>query len=269
MTQDQRSCARSAFRQASESLECSDEMCSLLASDQREVTVEIPLVLEDGSIRVFKGYRVQHNNARGPFKGGVRFHPDIDLAHLKELSFIMTWKTALANIPFGGAKGGINVAPGELSRRELEVLTKRYIEKLAPVLGPDVDIPAPDMGTGEREMAWMLEAWSQRNGFQSAAVTGKPISLGGTIGRTEATGKGVAWITRRAVESGKGSMEGKKVAIQGFGNVGAHAALHLCAMGADVVAVSDDSNAIYHHDGLPVRKIHDAVHAQDDKRPLG
>ncbi|MEX0798414.1 MAG: Glu/Leu/Phe/Val dehydrogenase [Bacteriovoracaceae bacterium] len=244
-----------ALKTAMNQLDCSEEMSKLLDSSQREVIVEIPLRRQNGDIQVFKGYRVQHSDALGPFKGGIRFHPNVDLEHFISLASVMTWKTALANLPFGGAKGGINCDPKELSAYDLEILTKRYIEKIGLLLGPDVDIPAPDMGTGEREMSWILQAYSKSNGHQPAVVTGKSLDLGGIIGRREATGKGVALFARMACAKEEIKFENAKVAIQGFGNVGQNAAMHLVDMGAVVVGVSDRDGAIYNEKGLDVQEL--------------
>lgn len=256
-----------ALERAMNSLGCSEEMSKLLDSSQREVIVEIPLRRQNGEIRVFKGYRVQHNDALGPFKGGMRFHPNVDLDHFVSLASVMTWKNSLANLPFGGAKGGINCDPKELSAYDLETLTKRFIEKLGPLLGPDKDIPAPDMGTGEREMSWILQAYSRDYGHQPGVVTGKSLNTGGIIGRKEATGKGVALFTKMACAREGFKLEGAKVAIQGFGNVGQNAALTLKEMGATVVAVSDRDGALYNQNGLQIKELIDSL-VKDNKASL-
>ena len=236
-------------------LGCSEEMSKLLDSSQREVIVEIPLKRDNGDIKVFKGYRVQHSDALGPFKGGLRFHPDVDLKHFVSLASVMTWKTSLVNIPFGGAKGGINCDPNELSEHELETLTKRYVETVGMLLGPNVDIPAPDMGTGEQEMAWILQAYAKNNGHQPGVVTGKSKQLGGVTGRREATGKGVAFFTRLACSRENIDLERAKVIIQGFGNVGQSAAIHLEKLGAKIVGISDRKGGVYNEKGLIVKDI--------------
>lgn len=241
-----------AFQFARESLGCNEEMYSLIQSNQREIIVEVPIRKENGQIEVFKGFRVQHSNARGPFKGGLRFHSDVKLDHFRELASLMTWKTALVDIPFGGAKGGINCDPQRLSTHELETLTKRYIEKMEPVLGPDLDIPAPDMGTGPRQMSWIFEAWSRQKGYKPSAVTGKPLALGGIEGRVEATGHGVALTTGYMLNDFDGNIEGKTIAIHGFGNVGSNAAMKLQEMGAKVVAISGREGGIYNKNGLDI-----------------
>ncbi len=236
-------------------LGCSEEMSKLLDSSQREVIVEIPLKRDNGDIKVFKGYRVQHSDALGPFKGGLRFHPDVDLEHFVSLASVMTWKTSLVNIPFGGAKGGIDCDPNELSTHELETLTKRYVEKVGMLLGPNIDIPAPDMGTGEQEMAWILQAYAKNHGHHPGVVTGKNKQLGGVSGRREATGKGVAYFTRLACSRENIDLERARVIIQGFGNVGQSAAINLSKMGANIVGISDRKGAVYNEKGLDVKTI--------------
>lgn len=252
MTIKNQSTFQRAFRNAIDILGCNDEMCSLIESNQREMVVEVPLRKHDGEIRVYKGYRVQHSNALGPFKGGLRFHPEVDMQHFRELAFVMTFKAALMNLPFGGAKGGIDCDSNELSLAERETVTKRFADKMAPILGPDFDIPAPDMGTGPQEMAWIFDSYSRQNGYKPSVVTGKPLELGGIEGRLEATGNGVAMIAARAMKKFDGSLEGSTVAIQGFGNVGAQAAYKLSQMGAKVVAVSGHSGGVYRSDGLNI-----------------
>lgn len=236
-------------------LDCSEEMTCLLQSPHRELKVELPLVMDDGRTKVFHGYRVQHNNSRGPYKGGLRFYPNVDVEHFRALASLMTWKTALVEIPFGGAKGGINCDPQELSKRELETLTKRFGEKLAALIGPDFDIPAPDLGTGEQEMAWIFESYSKRHGYKPAVVTSKPKDLGGIDGRKEATGTGVGMLTRWALEESGHEIKNARIAIQGFGNVGQNLASYLSTNGARVVAVSDKNGGIFSKNGLSVEDI--------------
>ncbi len=245
-------------------LEISPEMRQLLRSPYREVRFELPLKRDDGSMSLFYGYRVQHNQSRGPFKGGLRFHPDVDLEHFVALGEIMTWKTSLLDLPFGGAKGGINCDPGELSANELETLTKRYTQRIAMLIGPDRDIPAPDMGTGPREMAWILDAFSHQDGFSPAMVTGKPIELGGARGRTEATGYGVAQIAAKAAEDSGIGIQGATVAIQGSGNVASYAARSLTDLGATVVALSDRHSGLHQKNGLQIDRTLD-IFAQRKK----
>lgn len=233
-------------------LSVSSEMRQLLRSPYREVRFELPLQRKDGSIKLFYGYRVQHNQSRGPFKGGLRYHPTVDLEHFVALAEIMTWKTSLHDLPFGGAKGGINCNASELSVEELETLTKRYVQRLSMLIGPDRDIPAPDLGTGPREMAWIVDAYAHHAGFNPGVVTGKPIELGGSLGRLEATGYGVAQIAAMACVAQGMKIKGATVAIQGVGNVGAHAARTFSELGAKVVALSDSHCGIYHEKGFDV-----------------
>lgn len=235
-------------------LEITQEIRQLLRSPYREVQFELPLKRDDGSIRLFYGYRIQHNQSRGPFKGGLRYHPDVDSAHFVALAEIMTLKTALLDLPFGGAKGGINCDPRELSTRELETLTKRFANRLSRLIGPNMDIPAPDMGTGPQEMAWIVDAYSHNDGFNPAVVTGKPLELGGAAGRLEATGAGVAQISVLAANDQGIDIDGATVAIQGSGNVGSFAARFLAEQGAKIVALSNSSFGCYDQSGLDVEK---------------
>jgi len=252
------SCER-FLENAFELLEVSPEMRQLLRSPYRELKIELPLQRDDGSLSLFEGYRVQHNQSRGPFKGGLRFHRDVDLEHFVALSEIMTWKTSLLDLPFGGAKGGINCDPKDLSKNELEILTKRYTQRIAMLIGPDQDIPAPDMGTGPREMAWILDAYTHHKGFSPAVVTGKPLALGGAEGRVEATGYGVAQITTLAAEAAGLDIAETKIAIQGVGNVGSYAAKKLTEHGAKIVAVSDSNCGLYRAEGLDVEQVLEAI----------
>lgn len=233
----------------------SDEMRHLMITPYREVKFGLPLVDHDGGMKLYTGFRVQHNHSRGPFKGGLRFHPDVDLDHFRDLASVMTWKCALVDIPFGGAKGGINCNPRELNSQELEVLTKRFVERLEEMLGPDRDIPAPDMGTSQREMAWILEARSKDYGHEPGTVTGKPLQLAGSVGRTQATGQGVALITRWSCEETGIDIKGARIAIQGFGNVGSFTAKFLHDYGAKIVAVSNRQGGLYHPEGLDIPKL--------------
>ena len=231
------------------------EQKNLLLQSFREVTVQIPLKIRtDGKerLRTFTGYRVQHNHARGPFKGGLRFHPSVQLDEIRALAQLMTWKTALVDIPFGGAKGGIAVDPTELTETELETLTRRFTQKLAPVLGEHEDIPAPDINTNPQVMAWMFDEYSKSHGHTPAAVTGKPVELGGSQGRLEATGFGVGFVTARACTELSIPMKRARIAIQGFGNVGSYAALCLHEMGARIVAISDVFGGLYCEEGIDI-----------------
>ena len=236
-------------------LQVRQEMRQLLRSPYREVRFELPLKRDDGSLSLFYGYRVQHNQSRGPFKGGLRFHPEVDLEHFIALGEIMTWKTSLLDLPFGGAKGGIDCNPRELSAGELETLTKRFAQRISMLIGPDRDIPAPDMGTGPREMAWIVDAYSHVEGFNPAVVTGKPLELGGARGRLEATGYGVALVTEWAARAQEIPLEEARVAIQGAGNVGSYAARYLAERGAKIAALSDSSCGIYREEGLDLAQV--------------
>ncbi|MFQ6004179.1 MAG: Glu/Leu/Phe/Val dehydrogenase [Woeseia sp.] len=230
------------LERAFESLRLEAAQRDLLLSAFRETTVSIPLRsqgADGGKLHTYTGYRVQHNQARGPFKGGLRFHPSVSLGEIRALAQLMTWKTALVDIPFGGAKGGITVDANQLSHATLETLTKRLVQKMAPVFGVHHDIPAPDVGTNPQVMAWILEEYSKNHGFTPAIVTGKPIELGGSAGRLEATGHGVAYLTGQVVADQSLPIADASVVIQGFGNVGSHAGQRLAAMGARVIALSD------------------------------
>ena len=236
-------------------LRLGDAQRELLVHSFREITVQIPLeVRRRGRRRLetLSGFRVQHNHARGPFKGGIRFHPEVSLGETRALAQLMTWKSALVGIPFGGAKGGIAVDPHGLDPSELEALTKRFTQKLAPVIGVQEDIPAPDVNTNPQVMAWIFEEYSKSHGYSPAIVTGKPLELGGAAGRLEATGHGVAFVTARACREQGVDLAGARVVVQGFGNVGSHAARRLAELGARVVAVSDVYGGVFSSDGIDV-----------------
>lgn len=249
-------------------LEVDDEIQALLHSPYREMKFELPLRTSDGQIRLFHGFRVQHDKSRGPFKGGLRFHPDSSLDTFRALASAMTWKCALVDVPFGGAKGGINCDPATLTRHDREVLTKKFAERLGQIIGPDRDIPAPDMGTGEREMAWILEEYSQHNGHTPDVVTGKPVQLGGSYGRREATGRGVALVTQWAAEAEGIDLAGATVAVQGFGNVGRHAAKFLHDRGARIVAISDVAGGIHDGNGLDMDSLFQVTEDRENRVDL-
>ncbi|MFV1981961.1 MAG: Glu/Leu/Phe/Val dehydrogenase, partial [Thiohalomonadales bacterium] len=243
------------LQHAFESLNLNAAQQTLLLSPFRETTISIPLkpMRTNGyEMQTFKGYRVQHNHARGPFKGGLRFHPNVDLGEIRALAQLMTWKTALVNIPFGGAKGGIAVDPTTLTVSELETLTKRFTQKMSPILGVHKDIPAPDVGTTPQVMAWILEEYSKNRGYTPAIVTGKPLELGGSEGRLEATGHGVAFLTAKAAEKLKIPIVDARVVIQGFGNVGANTAKHLATRGARIIAISDANGGVFNDSGIDI-----------------
>jgi glutamate dehydrogenase (NAD(P)+) len=224
-----------------------------LKHPKRQVIVTLPVAMDDGSVQHFTGYRVLHDNTRGPGKGGVRFHPEVDLDEVKALAAWMSWKCALVDVAFGGAKGGVTCDPRKLSVGELERLTRRYTAEIFEVIGPNLDIPAPDVGTDARVMAWMMDTYSMKRGYvEPGVVTGKPIVLGGSLGREAATGRGIVVTTREALHDLDMSIEGVRVAVQGFGNVGSNAARLLAEAGATIVAVSDVSGGIYKADGLDI-----------------
>ena len=228
------------LRRAVEQLELSENEWQTLSTPRRVLEVAVPLRRDNGNVEMYKGFRVQYSTTRGPSKGGVRFHPDIDMDETVALAMLMTWKCALTNLPYGGAKGGIAVDPSTLSSMENERLTRRYTSEILPIIGPERDIPAPDVGTDERNMAWMMDTYSVNAGYSvPGVVTGKPISLGGSLGRTSATGDGVAISTREALLVKGINPLGATVAIQGFGKVGYWTAVGLEKMGLKIVAVSD------------------------------
>ena len=237
--------ARAQLRKAVDQLGLSENDWQTLSTPRRILEVAVPLRRDNDKVEMYKGFRVQYSTTRGPSKGGVRFHPQIDLEETIALAMLMTWKCALTNLPFGGAKGGIAVDAQTLSERENERLTRRYTSEILPIIGPERDIPAPDIGTDERNMAWMMDTYSVNAGFSvPGVVTGKPIVLGGSIGRNSATGDGVAISTREALRIRGIDPVGATVAIQGFGKVGYWAAVALEGMGLKVVAVSDVNGAV-------------------------
>ena len=227
-------------------------MRDILASPSRVLTVAVPARMDDGEIKVYTGYRSQHNSARGPYKGGIRYHPQVTVDEVKALSMWMTWKCAIANIPYGGGKGGIICNPKELSENELERITRRYAYAIADIIGPLTDIPAPDVYTGGKEMAWIMDTYSALKGnyLQPDVITGKPLAIGGSLGRNEATGRGVSITVREAAKKLDINLKGAPVAIQGFGNAGQFAANLLAEMGMKIIAVSDSKGAIHNPDGL-------------------
>lgn len=233
-------------------------MFEIIKNPQRETKVYLPLEMDDGTVKVFEGYRVQHSNIRGPFKGGIRFHQDCNLSEVKALATWMSLKCAVANIPYGGAKGGVKVDPKTLSKRELCKLTRRYTFAIAPLIGADTDIPAPDVNTNSQTMAWVLDTYSQLQGKPCpGVVTGKPIELGGSRGRNSATGRGVVISTKLLLRTVGKELKGATIAIQGMGNVGSNAARIFHHRGAKVVAVSDVSGGIYCENGLDMDVISD------------
>ena len=232
------------------------KMFEIIKNPQRETKVYLPVEMDDGTIKVFEGYRVQHSNIRGPFKGGIRYHQDCTLSEVKALATWMSLKCAVANIPYGGAKGGIKVDPSTLSERELRNLTRRYTFAIAPIIGADTDIPAPDVNTNAQTMAWVLDTYSQLNGKPCpGVVTGKPVELGGSRGRNSATGRGVVISTKLLLAKENKELAGTKVAIQGMGNVGSNAAKIFYHRDAKVIAISDVSGGLYCEEGLDIDTI--------------
>jgi glutamate dehydrogenase (NAD(P)+) len=226
----------------------------VLGTCKKAVEVSIPVGMDDGSTSVFEGYRVTHNSARGPSKGGIRYHPDVTLDEIKALAMWMTWKCALMGIPFGGAKGGVVVDPKQLSRGELERMTRRYTTEIINEIGPEKDIPAPDVGTDGSVMAWIFDTYSMNKGHSVlGVVTGKPLTIGGSLGREEATARGALYCVREAVRKRQLSLQGTTVAVQGFGNVGSYLAKFLAEDGATVIAVSDSTSGLYHPNGIDVQ----------------
>ena len=255
------------FNQAAEVMGLSENMSRLLKTPEREVKVQVALKMEDGQIGTFIGFRVQHNRARGPMKGGLRYHPEVDADEVLSLASLMSWKTAVVNIPYGGAKGGISIDPSNLSQRELEEVTRKFVDEINDIFGPDTDIPAPDMGTNAQIMAWIMNQYEKYHGFNPACVTGKPVELHGADGREEATGRGVAIVTRETLKKKGREVAGTRVAIQGFGNVGSFAARILHEMGAKIVAVSDAFGGIQNSNGLDIPKL--LEHMEETKKVEG
>lgn len=240
------------FDRAAEQINLEDEMREVLRSSYRELSVQVPVRMDDGRLVVFQGYRIQHNGARGPYKGGVRYHPSAEQDEVRALAALMTWKTAVVDIPFGGAKGGVQCEPALMSTAELERMTRRYTGMISYIIGINRDIPAPDMGTDGQVMAWMMDAYGTRYGYTPGIVTGKPVELGGSPGRDAATGRGVVICARETAKAMDLDWKGATVAVQGFGNVGSWAAKIAEDRGARVVAVSDVGGGIYNPKGLPV-----------------
>jgi glutamate dehydrogenase (NAD(P)+) len=244
------------FDQAAEAMELDHNLRERLKLPQRSLMVSVPVRMDDGRVEVYTGYRVQHDSSRGPSKGGIRYHPDVNLGEVAALAMWMTWKCALADLPYGGAKGGIAIDPKKFSRAELQRLTRRYTAEIFPLIGPDKDVPAPDVGTDAQVMAWIMDTYSQQVGFAvPGVVTGKPLSIGGSLGREEATGRGVVYVTIEALRHLKLDIRNTTVAIQGFGNVGFHTARIMQEYGARVIAVSDVNGGIHNSNGLDISEL--------------
>jgi glutamate dehydrogenase (NAD(P)+) len=256
------------FDEAADLVHLKDEFYDVLKTSYREIAVQVPVRMDDGDLRVFRGYRVQHNGARGPYKGGIRYHPSADLDEVRALASLMTWKTALMDLPFGGAKGGVECDPTGMSQHELEGMTRRFTNSISHVLGERRDIPAPDVNTNAQVMAWMMDAYSSRYGYTPAIVTGKPLDLGGAPGREAATGRGVVYVLEAAAKRWSVDLSTATVAIQGFGNVGSWAARDLHEHGVKVVAVSDVSGGVHNPDGLDCDALLTWTHAHRELSKL-
>ncbi len=243
------------FDLSADRLNLDENYRDLLKRPYRELVVSVTIKDRNGKLRSFTGYRIQHNNARGPFKGGIRYHPEVNLEEVRALASLMSWKCALVNVPFGGGKGGITIDPSQFNETELQEITRAFTRQISDSIGPDTDIPAPDVNTNSKMMGWLLDEYQRLNGFNPACVTGKPIPLGGSLGRTEATGRGVIFATREFIKAKGLSLEGQKIVIQGFGNVGSHAALFAHQMGAKIIGVSDAFSAFYNPEGLNIDEL--------------
>jgi len=255
------------FDRAADQLHLSDDLRELMRHPWRELKVEVPVRLDNGSLKVFIGYRVQHNGARGPYKGGIRYHPSANQDEVMALASLMTWKTAVADVPYGGAKGGVQCDPNELTQDELNRLTRRYTQNIAHLLGPQRDIPAPDLGTDSRTMAWMMDAYGQLNGHTPAIVTGKPIELGGSYGREAAPGRGAVIALETWAKLSGYDLKGKTIAVQGFGQVGSWIARLAPELGCTVVAVSDIRGGVHDPKGLNVPSL--LRHAASQRTVIG
>lgn len=240
------------FDRAAEKMDLPPGLREMLLMAKREVQVQVTIERDNGELANYVGFRVQHDNSRGPMKGGLRYHPEVDLDEVRALASLMTWKTAVVDLPYGGAKGGIGVDPNSLSRKELERLTRAFVDQIHDIVGPDTDIPAPDMGTDYRVMGWFRNQWEKYHGFHPAVITGKPVEEYGAKGREEATGRGVGSLTVKLCKRTGRKAEDSKVAIQGFGNVGSHAAKFLHEAQFPIVAVSDISGTYYDPAGLNI-----------------
>lgn len=253
------------FNTAADELEMSPAVRKMLMMPKREITVEVPVELDDGSIETFVGYRVQHNNARGPMKGGLRYHHEVDLDEVRALASLMTWKTAVVDIPYGGAKGGIAIAPREHSKKELQRITRKFVDQIHEIIGPDKDIPAPDMGTNSKTMAWIRNQWEKYHGFNPACITGKPVESYGAKGREEATGRGVGILAYKMLKRLGIRPKDVSVVIQGFGNVASHAAKYMTESEFTIRGISDVSGGYYRKEGI---NIAEALHYVIENKSL-
>ena len=249
------------FDVASAKLELDPNVAGRLRRPDRAMIVSVPTRMDDGRVHVFTGYRVQHNDVLGPFKGGIRYHPEVNLGEVSALAMWMTWKCSLVGLPLGGAKGGVACDPAELSRNELQSLTRRYTAEILNFIGPEVDVPAPDMGTNEQVMAWIMDTYSQHKGHAvPEVVTGKPVAIGGTHGRREATGRGVVYTIIEAANHLGMGVAGRTAVVQGFGNVGSVVTQELARLGVRVIGVSDRTGGYFDAKGLPVEKLLEVAH---------
>ena len=249
--------ATGAYQRAVELLGLKPNIARALEMPDRELTVEVPFRRDNGEVMSLLGFRVQHNNTRGPFKGGIRYHHHVDLAEVRALASLMTWKTALLDIPYGGGKGGIAIDPSKFSVYELERLSRKFFRAIDPVIGPNIDIPAPDVNTNAQVMGWFMDEYSQAHGYTPAIVTGKPLELGGSEGREHATGKGTAITVRETANKNDVALDKSTVVIQGFGNVGSFTAKFLDEYGCKIVGVSDVTGGIHEPDGLEISSLFD------------
>jgi glutamate dehydrogenase (NAD(P)+) len=250
---------RHYFNIAADHLKLADDIRTVFWTPYREVTVQIPVRLSDGKVHVFSGYRIQHNGARGPYKGGIRFHPEVDVDEVRALASLMTWKTAVANVPYGGAKGGVNCPADKLEASEVQKIARSFMDKIEKVLGPTRDIPAPDVNTNAQVMAWFMDEYGKLHGHTPAIVTGKPIALEGSFGRDAATGRGCVFVFREAAPHLGLSPADTTFAVQGYGNVGSWAARIMQQLGSKMVAVSDANGAIRSDEGIDANALHDHI----------
>lgn len=257
------------FTAASTVMDVPSNIVKLLMTPRRELKCEVAIEMDDGSVEVFTGYRVQHNDARGPFKGGIRYHPEADDAEVNALASLMTWKTAVVGIPFGGGKGGVKVDPFALSAGELQRLTRKFVDQIQVIIGPSTDIPAPDVNTNAQTMAWIADQYAKYHGFQPGVVTGKPVSMQGSEGRTEATGRGVALCAKWALEDLDIDIDGATFALQGFGNVGSWAAKILAEWGAKLVQVGDHAAYLRNPEGFDVEELARHVAGSEERSVKG
>ena len=248
-----------AYENAVKELGLKPNIARALEIPDRELTVEVPFRRDNGELDSVIGFRVQHNNTRGPFKGGIRYHEHVDIDEVRSLATLMTWKTSLLDIPYGGGKGGIGVNPRKYSKTELVRMSRRFFRAIDPIIGVNIYIPAPDVNTNAQVMSWFMDEYSQRHGYTPAIVTGKPVELGGSLGREEATGRGTAIITKEAANKWNIDLNKSEVVIQGFGNVGSYAAKFLDEYGCKIIAVSDVSGGLYDPNGLDINNLFDLL----------